>query len=54
LRCPGPAAEPLAVWGRAPNAFLGMAKRVADELIALRLLSPLEIEQTLSQQETTP
>ncbi len=53
LRLAGPAAEPLAVWGSQPQAFLGMAKRVADELIALRLLSPIEIEQTLSQQEIT-
>ncbi|MDR2127531.1 MAG: tRNA pseudouridine(55) synthase TruB [Burkholderiaceae bacterium] len=41
-------AQRVAVFGERPHALLGVAHIQAGELIADRLLSPLEIEQTLS------
>ncbi|WP_295522403.1 tRNA pseudouridine(55) synthase TruB [uncultured Pseudacidovorax sp.] len=59
-----PDAEAVAVFGAQPEAFLGSAHVKAGELIPGRLLSPLEIQQTLlqthskslepSQEVTTP
>lgn len=59
-----PDAEAVAVFGAQPHAFLGSAHVKAGELIPGRLLSPLEIQQTLlqthskslepSQEVTTP
>jgi tRNA pseudouridine55 synthase len=43
-----PDARQVAVYGRAPQAFLGTARVVAGELIPLRLLSPVEISQMLA------
>lgn len=43
-----PDADPVAVHGRGPDAFLGTARVVAGELIPLRLLSPIEISQMLA------
>lgn len=43
-----PDAEPVAVYGSDPHAFLGTARVVAGELIPLRLLSPVEISQMLA------
>ena len=43
-----PDADPIAVYGREPDAFLGTARVVAGELIPLRLLSPVEISQMLA------
>lgn len=40
------------VYGREPDAFLGSAHITAGELIADRLLSPLEVQATLSASET--
>jgi tRNA pseudouridine55 synthase len=48
-RGPWPNAELVAVWGDQPRALLGSAHIQAGELIPTRLLSPLEIEQTLVQ-----
>lgn len=42
-------APAVAVFGRAPRAFLGTAHVKAGELIPGRLLSPIEIQQILSQ-----
>jgi tRNA pseudouridine55 synthase len=39
----------VAVFGEVPQALLGTAHTKADELIPTRLLSPLEIQQTLQQ-----
>ena len=43
-------AEQVAVYGQAPAALLGVAHVYSGELIPDRLLSPIEIEQTLVQQ----
>jgi tRNA pseudouridine55 synthase len=48
-RGPWPNADLVAVWGEQPRALLGSAHIQAGELIPTRLLSPLEIEQTLVQ-----
>ena len=42
-------AEQVAVFGAAPRALLGTAHVKAGELIPGRLLSPIEIQQTLMQ-----
>jgi tRNA pseudouridine55 synthase len=42
-----PDAEHVAVFGSAPRALLGTAHIKAGELIPSRLLSPIEIQQTL-------
>lgn len=42
-------AELVAVWGDRPRALLGSAHVKAGELIPTRLLSPIEVEQTLLQ-----
>ena len=43
-------AEPLiAVWGEAPQAFLGSAHTAGGELIPKRLLSPVEVSQCVEQ-----
>jgi tRNA pseudouridine55 synthase len=39
----------VAVHGRNPDALLGTARIVAGELIPERLLTPVEIAQTLNQ-----
>lgn len=44
-----PDAEHVAVWGSQPKALLGIGHVCAGELIAQRLLTPVEIEQTLAQ-----
>lgn len=44
-----PDAELLAVWGDRPRALLGSAHVKGGELIPTRLLSPVEVEQTLLQ-----
>lgn len=43
----------VAVWGDRPRALLGSAHVKAGELIPTRLLSPLDIEQTLAQVANT-
>ena len=43
----------VAVWGERPRALLGSAHITAGELIPTRLLSPIEIQQTLAQAEIT-
>jgi tRNA pseudouridine55 synthase len=45
-----PDAERVAVWGQQPAALLGTAHIKAGELIPGRLLSPLEIQQSLESQ----
>ena len=47
-RGPWPDADRVAVYGQSPHALLGTAHVRAGELIPDRLLSPLEIEQTLA------
>ncbi len=47
-------ADAVAVFGRDPEAFLGTAHVKAGELIPGRLLSPIEIQQTLPLTEATP
>ena len=47
-------ADAVAVFGREPDAFLGTAHVKAGELIPGRLLSPIEIQQTLPLTEATP
>ncbi|VWX63292.1 tRNA pseudouridine synthase B [Burkholderiales bacterium 8X] len=47
-----PDAAAVAVFGREPSAFLGTAHVVAGELIPGRLLSPIEIQQTLLTEAT--
>jgi tRNA pseudouridine55 synthase len=47
-------APAVAVFGRQPDAFLGTAHVKAGELIPGRLLSPIEIQQTLLLTEATP
>ena len=42
-----PDQERVAVWGDNPRALLGVARTRAGELIPVRLLSPLEIQQQL-------
>ena len=49
-RGPWPDAEHVAVFGNQPRALLGTAHVKAGELIATRLLTPVEIAQTLAQQ----
>lgn len=49
-----PDAPAVAVFGQAPHAFLGTAHVKAGELIPGRLLSPLEIQQTLLLTKATP
>ena len=44
-----PDADAVAVWGDTPRALLGLARVKAGELIPLRLLSPVEIQQILDQ-----
>jgi len=53
-RGPWPDAPAVAVFGRQPEAFLGTAHVKAGELIPGRLLSPIEIQQTLFLTEATP
>ena len=48
-RGPWPDASEVAVYGTSPRALLGTAHVKAGELIPVRLLSPLEISQTLDQ-----
>ena len=48
-RVPQPDCEAVAVHGRNPDALLGTARIVAGELIPARLLTPVEIAQTLNQ-----
>ncbi|MBP8794304.1 MAG: tRNA pseudouridine(55) synthase TruB, partial [Brachymonas sp.] len=48
-RVPQPDCEAVAVHGRNPDALLGTARIVAGELIPERLLTPVEIAQTLNQ-----
>ncbi len=48
-----PNCEAVAVYGDAPRALLGSAKIVAGELIPLRLLTPLEIADSLQQAAST-
>jgi tRNA pseudouridine55 synthase len=48
-RGPWPDRELVAVWGDEPAALLGSAHIKAGELIPTRLLSPIEIQQTLVQ-----
>ena len=45
-------ASQVAVYGQTPAALLGVAHVYSGELIPDRLLSPIEIEQTLVQQHT--
>ncbi|MDM0013338.1 tRNA pseudouridine(55) synthase TruB [Variovorax sp. J22P168] len=47
-------ASAVAVFGRTPDAFLGTGHVKAGELIPGRLLSPIEIQQTLPLTEATP
>ncbi|VTU27086.1 tRNA pseudouridine(55) synthase TruB [Variovorax sp. RA8] len=47
-----PDAAEVAVFGRAPRAFLGTAHVKAGELIPGRLLNPIEIQQTLLTEAT--
>jgi tRNA pseudouridine55 synthase len=47
-----PDAPAVAVFGREPHAFLGSAHVTAGELIPGRLLSPIEIQQTLLTEAT--
>lgn len=47
-------AQAVAVFGNQPEAFLGTAHVKAGELIPGRLLSPIEIQQTLLLTEATP
>jgi len=47
-------AQAVAVFGPAPRTFLGTAHVKAGELIPGRLLSPIEIQQTLPLTEATP
>ncbi|HEY2255893.1 MAG TPA: tRNA pseudouridine(55) synthase TruB [Variovorax sp.] len=56
LRRRGPWADApaVAVFGSAPEAFLGTAHVQGGELIPGRLLSPIEIQQTLLLTEATP
>ncbi len=49
-----PDAPAVAVFGNEPEAFLGTAHVKAGELIPGRLLSPIEIQQTLLLTEATP
>ena len=51
-RIDGADAAAVRVYGREPHAFLGSAHVTAGELIADRLLSPLEVQATLSASET--
>ena len=44
-------AEQVAVYATMPKALLGTAHVKAGELIPVRLLSPLEISETLGQQQ---
>jgi tRNA pseudouridine55 synthase len=53
-RCGFADAPAVAVFGTEPEAFLGTAHAVAGELIPGRLLSPIEIQQTLPLTEVTP
>jgi tRNA pseudouridine55 synthase len=54
-RIDGADAPAVRVYGSAPHAFLGSAHITAGELIADRLLSPLEVQATLvAEQETAP
>ena len=53
-RGPWPDAPAVAVFGNQPEAFLGTAHVKAGELIPGRLLSPIEIQQTLFLTEATP
>ena len=46
-----PDADLVAVWGDQPRALLGSAHVKAGELIPTRLLSPLEVEQSLTQHQ---
>ena len=48
-RVPQSDCEAVAVHGRNPDALLGTARIVAGELIPARLLTPVEIAQTLNQ-----
>jgi tRNA pseudouridine55 synthase len=50
-RGPWPDAQQVAVYAASPRALLGTAQVVAGELIPVRLLSPLEISETLAQQQ---
>jgi tRNA pseudouridine55 synthase len=50
-RGPWPDADDVVVYGSSPRALLGTAHIKAGELIPTRLLSPLEISQTLEQQQ---
>ena len=43
----------VAVWGASPHAFLGSAHIVGGELIPTRLLSPVEVAQSLAQIDAT-
>lgn len=53
-RGPWPDMPTVAVYGTRPHALLGVAHVSAGELIADRLLTPLEIEQILQQQAIAP
>ena len=50
-RGPWPDADDVVVYGSSPKALLGTAHIKAGELIPTRLLSPMEISQTLEQQQ---
>ena len=50
-RGPWPDAPQVAVYGESPRALLGTARVTAGELIPVRLLSPLDIGETLEQQQ---
>ena len=49
-RGPWPDAPQVAVFGKQPRALLGTAQVKTGELIAVRLLSPMEVKQMLAQQ----
>ncbi len=52
-RGPWPDAQQVAVYAAKPRALLGTAHVKAGELIPVRLLSPLEISETLAQQQVS-
>ena len=53
-RIDGADAAAVRVYGSEPRAFLGTAHITAGELIADRLLSPLEVRATIATDPTTP
>jgi tRNA pseudouridine55 synthase len=50
-RGPWPDAPQVAVYAQSPKALLGTARVTAGELIPVRLLSPLDISETLEQKQ---